>query len=738
MADKHVVGTPLPGAPAIDDGLASRLADALVAKGTAYVPRTHHLVGTAPKFTNRLILEPSPYLLQHAHNPVNWFPWGDEAFAEARRLGRPIFMSIGYSTCHWCHVMEVESFEDEEIARFLNEHYVSIKVDREERPDIDAIYMSAVQALTGSGGWPMSVWMTPEREPFFGGTYFPPRDGARGAQHGFLTILNELRETYHTDPQRVKKAALALSGAVRQEMQGQGQGPSGGRSPAAGLPSSAVITTTVDYFKGAFDNLHGGVRRAPKFPSNVPIRLLLRHHRRAGDAEALRMATVTLEKMAGGGLYDQIGGGFHRYSTDARWLVPHFEKMLYDNALLSVAYAEAYQVTGRADFARVTRETLDYVLREMTDAQGGFYSATDADSEGEEGKFFVWSEAEVQKLLGAEAPRFMRYYGVTAGGNFEGHNILNAAHPDEGEWLALKSAREKLYTVRARRIAPLRDDKILAAWNGLMISGFAVAGRILGEPSYVDAAARAANFVLEKMQKDGRLMRSFKDGQVSHRGFLDDYAFVQAGLLDLFEASFDPRWLLQALALGEAVEQQFADAAHGGWFMTSGEHEKLLAREKPNFDGAEPSGTSVALLNVLRVGTFTGDDKWRRIAERAFGGLFDLLATKSVALTEALLAVDYLTDVPREIAIVWPAASGKAAAEPLLAVLRRTFLPNKALAGAPEGEGTEALAASATFIEGKIAQGAQVTAYVCEHGKCELPTHDPVVFAAQLKKFRGY
>jgi uncharacterized protein YyaL (SSP411 family) len=734
-----MIENPLPGAPPFDDALAARLAAALAAKGPAYEPRTHHLTaGKAPKYTNRLVLETSPYLLQHAHNPVSWHPWGDEAFAEARRLGRPVFLSIGYSTCHWCHVMEGESFEDEEIARYLNGHYVCIKVDREERPDVDAIYMSAVQALSGSGGWPMSVWLTPEREPFFGGTYFPPRDGARGAQHGFLTILRELVDTYAKDPGRVARAAAQLAGAVRAEMEAAGGG-------AGALPGAGVIRDTVTAMGGAFDDVYGGVRRAPKFPSNVPIRLLLRYHRRAGDARALHMAALTLEKMAAGGIYDQIGGGFHRYSTDARWLVPHFEKMLYDNALLAVAYAEAAQVTGRRDFARVARETLDYVLREMTAPEGAFYSATDADSEGEEGKFFVWSEKELKEVLGpgAETTRFLRYYGVTAGGNFEGANILNVAHPDDDEHAALAPLRAKLYAARGRRTAPLRDEKILAAWNGLMISAMAVGGRVLGEARYVEAAARAAAFVVERMRPAGRLARSFKDGRAGSAGFLDDYAFVTAGLLDLYEAGFDRRWLEQAVALADEVERLFADGAHGGWFMTAGDHEKLLAREKPNYDGAEPSGTSVALLNALRIATFTSDDRWRGVAERAFAGVGAVLMERPLAMTEALLAVDYATDVPREIAIVWPpgahpgagAAAGGAA--PLLEVLRRTFVPNKALAGAGEPD-VEALAKVATFMEQKRASGGQPTAYVCERGRCELPTHDPTVLAAQLAKIRPY
>ncbi|HVU49517.1 MAG TPA: thioredoxin domain-containing protein [Polyangia bacterium] len=729
-----------PGAPAYDDALAARLGAALAAKGPAYVPRTHHLVGkNVPKYTNRLILETSPYLLQHAHNPVDWRPWGDEAFAEARRLGRPVFLSVGYSTCHWCHVMEGESFEDEEIARYMNEHYVCIKVDREERPDVDAIYMSAVQALTQSGGWPMSVWLTPGREPFFGGTYFPPRDGARGARHGFLTVMRELADTYAKDGDRVTRAARSLVEAVRRDMEAE---PADG---AGAPPTAAVIGQTVDYFKRAFDTLEGGVRRAPKFPSNVPIRLLLRAHRRTGDAETLKMAELTLTKMAGGGMYDQLGGGFHRYSTDARWLVPHFEKMLYDNALLAVAYAEAAQVMGRADFARVARETLDYVLREMTSPEGAFYSATDADSEGEEGKFFVWSQKEIEDVLGPgpETARFLRYYGVTAGGNFEGANILNVAHPDEREHAALAPARARLYEVRARRPPPLRDDKILAAWNGLMISGLAVAGRILDEPRYVSAAARAATFVLERMVASGgalapgRLARSFKDGRPGPAGFLDDYAFVVAGLIDLYEAGGERRFLEAALALADETERLFADVARGGWFMTAGDHEALLAREKPAYDGAEPSGTSVALSNALRLAAFTTDDRWRRIADRAFAVVGPVLASRPMALTEALLALDWATDRAREIAIVLPRGARAEDAAALVGVLRGRFLPNVVRAVVAE-EDVAALARTAAFVEGKAATDGRPTAYVCERGACQLPTHDPAALASQLAAVERY
>jgi uncharacterized protein YyaL (SSP411 family) len=730
----------LPGVTSRSPALEARLRAALAAKGPAYRPRTHHLdPDGSPKYTNRLILEASPYLLQHAHNPVNWYPWGDEAFARARREGKPIFLSVGYSTCHWCHVMEAESFEDEEIARYLNEHYVAIKVDREERPDIDAVYMSAVQTLTGGGGWPMSVWLTADRRPFFGGTYFPPRDGERGARRGFLTLLTELATAYRADASRLGAEAGKLAAAVRQDL----GGPSSSSMTSAGggpAPDGAIIPVVVEQLKRGFDDANGGLRGAPKFPSSLPVRLLLRYARRTGDTEALRMATLTLDKMAAGGINDQLGGGFHRYSTDARWLVPHFEKMLYDNALLAVAYLEAHQTTGRADFARVARETLDYALAEMAAPSGAFYSATDADSDGVEGKFFVWSEPEIRAELGpgAVSERFIRYYGVTAAGNFEGRNILFVPNPDEKERAALAAARATLYAARARRIPPARDDKILAAWNGLMISALAQGGRLLGEPRYTAAAARAADFVVATMRRGGTLVRSYDGGRLGPPGFLEDHAFLAAGLFDLYEASFDLRWLRAALSLCAETERRFADPAAGAWFATSAEHETLLAREKPSYDGALPSGTSVAILNALRAASFTGDDHWRAIADRAFGALAEPLARRPLGLSEALLALDFRTDAAREVAVIWPSASSPAAAAPLLDAVRRAFLPNKVLAGSAEGEGLDALAAVAPFVAEKRALRGRPTAYVCERGRCELPTSDPIVLARQLARARGY
>jgi hypothetical protein len=726
-AETRLSETDLPGAPAFPPEVASAIRAALAARGPGAGARTHHLENGQPRFANRLVLESSPYLQQHAHNPVNWYPWGEEAFAEAKRTGKPVFLSVGYSTCHWCHVMEEESFEDLEIARFLNEHYVAIKVDREERPDVDAVYMTAVQALTGGGGWPMSVWLDAERRPFYGGTYFPPRDGARGARHGFLSVLAEISEIWGAEPERVRDSAESLSHAVKTAL--------GGEEPPSGLPGDGALAGAVSFYKRGFDPTNGGMRGAPKFPSSLPVRLLLRYQRRARDPEALRMAVLTLEKMAAGGMHDQVGGGFHRYSTDSAWLVPHFEKMLYDNALLAVAYAEAAQVTGRADFARVARTTLDYLLHEMRSPGGGFYSATDADSEGVEGKFFAWSEEEIRRLLGADADPFVAFYGVTAGGNFEGRNILHVPRPDEAGWKALAGARDKLYAAREKRIHPLRDEKILAGWNGLAISGLAFGGWVLGEKRYVEAAAQAADFLLRELRRDGRLLRVWKGGRASVPAFLEDHAFLIQGLLDLYEATFDLRWLSVALSLADAMEALFADRERGGWFKAASDQERLIAREKPSHDGAEPSGASVATLDALRLAAFTADDRWRSIAERALRASARTLAEHPAALSEMLLALDFHGDAAREVVLVWPEGRPP---EPFLGVLRKTFLPSRALAGAPQGAGIEALGRVAKVAAEKRCIGGEPTAYVCERGSCRLPAVDPEKLRAQIEPVRPY
>jgi len=721
---------PLPGAVPIPDALRLRLEAAARERAGREPPRTHHLVDGLPRYTNRLAGERSPYLRQHAHNPVSWWPWGEEALAEARRTGRPIFLSVGYATCHWCHVMERESFEDLEIAQVLNAHYVPVKVDREERPDVDGLYMTAVQLLTGQGGWPMSVWLTPDGEPFFAGTYFPARDGDRGASRGFLGILEEIAALWTADPDRVRRATGSLVEAVRAAL-----APAPAADGAA-LPGPEVIEGAVEKLRRLFDDRHGGMQRAPKFPSSMPVRLLLRHHRRTRDARSLEMAVLTLEKMAAGGLMDQVGGGFHRYSTDARWLVPHFEKMLYDNALLALAYAEGFQVTGRRDLARVVRQTLDYLLRELASPEGAFYAATDADSEGEEGRFFVWTEAELRLVLGPDADAFAAFHGVTAEGNFEhGANVLHVPSPDEDRWAALAPAREKLYAARARRVPPLRDEKVLAAWNGLAISALAQGGRILAEPRWVDAAARAAGFVLSRMVVDGRLQRSFGEGRAGVPAFLEDHAFLVQGLLDLHEATFDPRWLEEAVALFDRAEALFGDPDGGGWFSSASDHERLLAREKPMHDGAEPSGASVMLLAALRLEAFTTDDRYRRIAERALRFYARPLADQPLAFGELLLAVDFATDAAREVVLVWP--EGTPPPEPFLSVLRRTFLPSRALTGGPEGAALARVGRTARVAEGKVAAGGP-TAYVCDRGQCRLPAIAAEKLASQLAPIRPY
>jgi uncharacterized protein len=732
----------LPGARPFPAELQTRLQAAVAAKGTGYVPRTRHLnPDGSPKYTNRLILQSSPYLQQHAHNPVNWYPWGDEAFETARKLGRPVLLSIGYSTCHWCHVMEEESFEDEEIARYLNENYVAIKVDREERPDIDAVYMSAVQALTGAGGWPMTIWLTPDRRPFYGGTYFPARDGDHGARIGFLTLLKKLKAVYYEQPDKVAASAMQLARVIRQML-----------APGLDtkdLPNAQVLQAAMDAYRGGFDSSYGGTTGAPKFPSSLPIRFLLRYHRRTGDERSLAMATLTLEKMADGGIYDHVGGGFHRYSTDDRWLVPHFEKMLYDNALLVMAYLEGYQVTGKKDFARVARETLRYVERDMTSPEGAFYSATDADSMNpgghrKEGWFFTWTPAEIETVLGGSRARIVEaYYAVTPKGNFEGRNVPNT--PKSLDQVAkdvmlsprkvaavINESKDLLYAARAKRSQPLRDEKILTAWNGLMISAFSRAALVFGDSDYAERAARAADFVLTKIRKNGRLQRSFKDGNAHHDGYLDDYAFLTAGLLDLYETTSDPRWLEEAIALDRVLETHYEDKQAGGFFLTSDHHEALLAREKPSYDGAEPSGNSVEALNLLRLYEFTTQDHYRVRAERTLRAFGQVLKRSPTAMSEMLLAVDYWLDTPKEIVIVAP--KSRADAEPFLAQLRRVFVPNRVLVVVTSGQDLTAQAKLVPLVEGKLAQSGRATAYVCERWVCRLPTTDPQVFDRQVRR----
>ncbi len=730
QAANHSIVSQLPGAEPFSEILVRQLDQSWANRDSAYKPRTRHLNedGT-PKFTNRLFLEGSPYLLQHAHNPMNWRPWGDEAFAEARRLGRPVLLSVGYSTCHWCHVMEEESFDDIEIAKFINENYIAIKVGREERPDIDSIYMSAVQAMSGHGGWPMTAWLTPDRKPFYAGTYFPARDGDRGASKGFLTILGDLKKVYDEQPENVAVRADQIAARVAAMLEPE---------TGAGLPDTQVLHSAARYYSEQFDAANGGTKGAPKFPSGLSNRFLLRYHHRAGDARSLTIVETTLEHMAAGGIYDHAGGGFHRYATDAAWQVPHFEKMLYDNALLAVVYLEAYQATGREDFARIAREILRYVQRDMTSPEGAFYSATDADShnpagEREEGWFFTWTPAEIDQVLGGEqASLVKRHYNVTGEGNFEGRNILHTAAGPSIISDQLQAAREKLYTARLKRPPPLRDEKILTAWNGLMISAHAFAALVLDDDDYARCAERAADFLLTKLRRDGRLLRRYVGAEARHDGYLDDYAFFIAGLLDLYEATGNLRRLREAVALDRVLEENYEDRENGGFFMTSDDHEELLAREKPNYDGAEPSGNSVAALNLVRLHEFTTNDAYRQRAEKALRAFQPILAARPAALSEMLLALDFQIDTPKQVVIVTP--NNRAEAAPLLKEFRKTLLPNRVLIVVPEGDELAEQTQLIPLLDQKRAIKGQATAYVCENRVCELPTSDPAVFAQQLRK----
>ncbi len=733
----------LPGAQPFPADLTARLKEAWSQRQPGYQPRTKHLnADGSPKYANRLFLETSPYLLQHAHNPVNWYPWGDEAFAAARRLNRPVLLSVGYSTCHWCHVMEEESFDDEEIAQFINEHYIAVKVDREVRPDVDAIYMSAVQALTGGGGWPMTVWLTPDRKPYFGGTYFPARDGDRGVRSGFLTLLRDLAALYKAEPDRVAGRAQEITARMEQILK-----------PVAGdsSPGEETIHRLAENYKARFDENYGGLRGAPKFPSSVSVRSLLRYHRRTGDQQALRMATLTLEKISQGGIHDHAGGGFHRYSTDARWLVLHFEKMLYDNALLVMDYLEAYQASGRQDFADIARKTLRYIERDMTSPNGAFYSATDADSfnprgEREEGWFFTWTPAEIEQVLGHERTRIVSaYYGVTEKGNFEGRNILHTAKSpaDVAKALnlapevlvsAIARANEDLYQARRSRPAPLRDEKILVSWNALMISAYARASFVLQDRAYLAKAEKAADFVLTNLRKNGRLLRSFNAGRAEHNAYLDDYAFLTAALLDLYESSGALRWMEEAVRLDQVLLEHYWDRDNGGFFATSNDHEQLIAREKPSYDGAEPSGNSVAVMNLLRLHELTTDDRYRQRAVQCFRAFHPVFQQAPAALAEMILALDFHLDTPKEIIIVTPGGRGEA--EPLLSRLRGTFVPNRILAVVSHGAELDAHAKVIPLLEGKRAIAGKPTAYVCEQRVCELPTSDPAVFTKQIAKVK--
>ncbi|MBN2800327.1 MAG: thioredoxin domain-containing protein [Deltaproteobacteria bacterium] len=728
----------LPGALPRARDLTEALVAAWDSRGAGYRPRTRHLLADgAPRFTNRLLLQASPYLRQHAHNPVDWRPWSDEAFAEAAERGVPVLLSVGYATCHWCHVMEEESFEDPEIAEVINRSYVPIKVDREERPDVDAVYMAAVQALTGRGGWPMTVWLTPEREPWYGGTYYPARDGDRGSPTGFLTLLQHLSGLWGARRVDVVAEAARLSQHVRASLSARASGGS--------LPGRERLEVATAYFQRAYDPRDGGVGSAPKFPSSLPVRLLLREHARTGEAALLQMATHSLRRMAEGGMRDQLGGAFHRYAVDRRWLVPHFEKMLYDNALLVPAYLEGAQASGDEALIGVAVEVLEDVLRTLTCSEGGFWSATDADSldpsgKLEEGRSFTWTPEELAMVLGPEEARLVgAWFGVDRQGHLDGRSVLHTGRPlsalapqlgvsEVHLRRAVERARPILLRARSQRPQPLLDDKVLAGWNGLMISAFARAARALGRPRYLAVAQRAADFTLRALRPDGRLLRSWRGGVRGHQALMEDYAFVIAGMIDLFEGSADLRWLELAVELDREVEARFEDAEGGGWYATASDHEVLLARERPSYDGAVPTGASVHLLSLLRLASLTGQDRYRR---RADAGLASLDLSHPWALSEALLALSRRHSPTAELLIVCPSDRGEGA--PLLDAVRGRFLPHLTALVVPSCE-VERLARLVPWAEGRAAIDGRPTAYLCEDGVCALPIRDAEGLGAALER----
>ena len=703
--------------------------------------------------TNRLIDEKSPYLLQHAHNPVDWYPWGPEAFEKARREDKPIFLSIGYSTCHWCHVMERESFENEAIAALMNRHFVAIKVDREERPDVDRIYMAFVQATTGGGGWPMSVWLTPELKPFYGGTYFPPEQ--RQGHPGFPMVLERVAEAWRQDRGRIEESSRAAIEQLTNQSAVSAAGPG-----SALRPDKDTLDGGFYVFRRSFDARYAGFGEAPKFPRPVALNFLLRYYAGAKSQEALEMAAATLREMAKGGMYDQLGGGFHRYSVDARWLVPHFEKMLYDQAQLAISYLEAFQISGDASFSQTARGILDYVLRDMRDPDGGFYSAEDADSaidpahpeEKGEGAFYVWRQSEIEAVAGQPAADWFCYrFGIEAEGNvhndphqeFMGKNILYQAHsieetarqfdrPAAEVQAAIRQAANRLLEARGARIRPHLDDKVLTAWNGLMISAFAKAGAVLAEARYADAARRAADFIVSRMYDPttGILLRRYRQGEAAIPAFLDDYAFFTEALLDLYETGFEWRDLELAIHLTEKVAELFEDIEHGAFYSTAADDPTLVMRIKEDYDGAEPSGNSIAVLNLLRLAQIADRPDFRVSAAHALAAFGSRMVAAPVGVPQMLVAYEFSISKPKQIVLVGERDAPDT--RRLLAALHSRFVPHRIVL-LVNAESRQALARYVPAIAEMTAIGGQATAYVCENYACKLPTADVATFAQLLQ-----
>jgi uncharacterized protein YyaL (SSP411 family) len=680
--------------------------------------------------SNRLANETSPYLLQHKDNPVDWHPWGEEALKRAREEDKPVLLSVGYSACHWCHVMERESFEDDETARMMNEHFVNVKVDREERPDIDSIYMAAVQALTRHGGWPMTVFLTPDGAPFYGGTYFPPVP-SRGMP-SFQQLLLSIADAYENHREEVLQSAQSVRDYL--------QASTAAVMPETEATSTELLDRAADALLSQLDRRFGGFGGAPKFPQAMNLEVLLRHHYRTGERSALDGVELTCRQMAQGGIYDQLGGGFSRYAVDEYWLVPHFEKMLYDNALLSRLYLETYQATKDAFYRRIAEETLDYVLRDMTSEEGGFYSAEDADSEGEEGKFYVWTPEELAAALDPdEASLAARYWDVTGRGNFEGKNILHVARPPEAVadefglsteelWERIAGIRAKLFAAREERVRPGRDEKILAAWNGLMLRSLALAARVTGREDYRKAAIENATFIVERMKEDGRIHRSYKDGRARFNGYLEDYAMVADGLVALYEATFETRWLVEADALMEAVSELFWNEGKRAFYDTPADHEELVTRPRDVYDNAAPSGTSVVTEVLLKLALFLDRGDYRQRAEDVLEELAGGMEKVPGGFGRLLCALDFSASEPLEVAVVGDPEAPDTRA--LLEVVYSGYLPNKVVAGCgpddDEASGLIPLLTQRSTREGKA------TAYVCIQYACQTPTTHPEELLRQL------
>ena len=689
---------------------------------------------TSKQPANRLSGETSPYLLQHAHNPVEWYPWGPEALARAKAEVRPIFLSIGYSACHWCHVMERESFENPDIAALMNERFVNIKVDREERPDLDNLYMAAVQAMTGQGGWPMSVFLTPDLEPFYGGTYYPPVDSH--GRPGFPRVLLSVERAWQERRGEILTAAGEMAGQLRASV---------ALPRSEGNLDASLLDGAARALGRAYEPIHGGFGSAPKFPHPMDLRLLLRQHARTGDAHALHMVVHTLEKMAQGGIYDHLGGGFARYSTDERWLAPHFEKMLYDNALLSTTYLEAYQLTARPEFAQVARETMDYILARMTSPEGPFYSTEDADSEGVEGKFYVWSLAAVVALLGPDrAEAFAAAYDVTKPGNWEQANILNRPRPlaevaralgrdEAGLKVDLAADRLKLFEAREGRIHPGKDTKVLTSWNGLMLAPLAEGSLILDDPRYAEAASRAAGFLLDTMRTpDGRLLHCYKDGQAKFNGYLDDYANLIDGLTRLFEATGESRWIEAAIDLAGVMIAEFHDEGGGGFYYVGKGHEALIVRQKDAYDNATPSSNAMAATALARLGALTGREDFRDLARSTLQSVRLVMEKAPTAAGQSLIVLDSLLAPSREYAVI--AGADPAEMREALLAIHHAFDPHKVVAPSPGGEADPALAEVVGLLLGRRASNGRVTTYLCEDFACQAPIEGAEALRLTLRR----